>query len=139
MAVLAHVLQLVGGWIAPLIIFFSKRQSRFITFHALHVLLFEGVCIFLTMVAMTVLFLTMVLGITREGFPPQHSSAPPVAFFVFFGFFCFSFLLLWFVRLLLAIIYGVKAARGEWAEYPLLGRLARHILHIGPGGALMNP
>jgi hypothetical protein len=29
MAVLAHVLQLVGGWIAPLIIFFAKRQSRF--------------------------------------------------------------------------------------------------------------
>jgi uncharacterized membrane protein len=71
MAVLAHVLQLVGGWIAPLIIFFSKRQSRFITFHALQVLLFEGVCIFLTMAAMTVLFLTMVLGITRGGSHPS--------------------------------------------------------------------
>ena len=43
------------------------------------------------------------------------------------------------MKLLLAIIYGVKAGRGEWAEYPLLGRLARHILHIGPGGAFMNP
>jgi hypothetical protein len=30
MAVLAHVLQLVGGWIAPLIIFFIKRESRFV-------------------------------------------------------------------------------------------------------------
>jgi len=34
-----------------------------------------------------------------------------------------------------AIVYGVKAGRGEWAEYPFLGRLARRILKLGPGGA----
>jgi len=33
-----------------------------------------------------------------------------------------------------AIVYGVKAGRGEWAEYPFLGRLARRILKLRPGG-----
>jgi hypothetical protein len=35
----------------------------------------------------------------------------------------------------IAIVYGVKAGRGEWAEYPFLGRLARRILKLRPGGA----
>ncbi len=35
MGTLAHVLQLVGGWIAPLVIFLVKRNSRFVSFHAL--------------------------------------------------------------------------------------------------------
>src|SRR5580704_17545146 len=42
MGTLAHVLQLVGGWIAPLIIFLVKRDSRFVSFHALQVLLLQG-------------------------------------------------------------------------------------------------
>jgi uncharacterized membrane protein len=40
----------------------------------------------------------------------------------------------WVVVLILAIVYGIKAGRGEWAEYPVLGRLARKILKIGPDG-----
>jgi len=52
MAVLCHVLQLIGGWIEPLVIFFVKRQSRFVTFHALQVLLFQGLCLFLEMFVM---------------------------------------------------------------------------------------
>jgi hypothetical protein len=39
------------------------------------------------------------------------------------------------VVLLAGIIYGVKAGRGEWAEYPFLGRIARNILKLGPGGS----
>ena len=35
MAILAHVLQIVGWWIAPLIIFLLKRDSKFTSFHAL--------------------------------------------------------------------------------------------------------
>lgn len=139
MAVLAHVLQLIGGWIAPLVIFFVKRQSRFITFHALQVLLFEGACLFLTMFVMAGFFLTIALGISFGGWTSQHgpSAAPPL-FFLFFGVFWLGFVVLWLVKLLLAIVYGVKAGRGEWAEYPILGRLARRILNIGPGGAILN-
>ncbi len=140
MAVLAHVLQLVGGWIAPLVIFFVKRPSRFITFHALQVLLFQGVCLFLTMFVMAGFSIAIALGITFGGWAPQRgSSAPPALFFLFFGVFWLGFLFLWMLKLVLAIVYGIKAGRGEWAEYPILGRFARHILGIGTGGAVINP
>ncbi len=140
MAVLAHVLQLVGGWIAPLVIFFLRRQSRFVTFHALQVLLFQGVCLFLTMFVMAVVFISVGLGIFVGGWTLQHgpSDAPPL-FLLFFGVFWLGFAVFWAIKLLLVIVYGVKAGRGEWAEYPLLGRFARHILSIGPGGAVINP
>jgi len=42
---------------------------------------------------------------------------------------------IWGAMVVVAIVYGVKAGRGEWAEYPFLGRLARRILKLGPGGA----
>ena len=140
MAVLAHVLQLVGGWIAPLVIFFLRRQSRFVTFHALQVLLFQGVCLFLTMFVMAGVFIAVALGIFAGGWTLPHgaSDAPPL-FLLLFGIFWLGFAVFWAVKLLLVIIYGVKAGRGEWAEYPILGRFARHILSIGPGGAVINP
>jgi uncharacterized membrane protein len=137
MAVLAQVLQLIGGWIAPLIIFFIKRQSRFVTFHALQVLLFELVWILLTMLVMGVVFLSLVLGVSSGVFADHGSKALPPFFLAFFGIFWLGFVAIWFVRLLIAILYGIKAGRGEWAEYPILGRLARKILNIGPGGAVI--
>ncbi|MGC2473570.1 MAG: DUF4870 domain-containing protein [Candidatus Sulfotelmatobacter sp.] len=140
MAVLAHVLQLVGGWIAPLVIFFVKRQSRFITFHALQVLLFQSLCLFLEMFTMAAFFVVISLGISFGAWTPQHgASNAPSLLFLFFGLFMMAFVVFWLVKLLLAIIYGVKAGRGEWAEYPVFGRLARHILNIGPGGGALNP
>ena len=38
------------------------------------------------------------------------------------------------VVLLGAIVYGVRAGRGEWAEYPVLGKLALKILKLRSGG-----
>ena len=59
MAMLAHVLQLVGGWIAPLIIFLVKQDSRFVRFHALQVLLLQGVYILCWIVAIVIGFAVM--------------------------------------------------------------------------------
>ena len=44
----------------------------------------------------------------------------------------------WLLILVVAIVYGIKAARGDWTEYPLLGPLARRILKIGRGGELLS-
>ena len=41
---------------------------------------------------------------------------------------------MWFAMVVIAIVYGVKAGRGEWAEYPFLGKLALRILKLGPDG-----
>src|SRR5689334_25422995 len=39
---LSHALQMAGGWIAPLVIFLSKKQqSRFVAFHSLQALLLQ--------------------------------------------------------------------------------------------------
>src|SRR5215472_7451909 len=40
-AVLAHALQVVGWWIAPLVIFLVKGNSKFVRFHALQALLLQ--------------------------------------------------------------------------------------------------
>jgi uncharacterized membrane protein len=36
----------------------------------------------------------------------------------------------WLLVLILAIVYGIKAGRGEWAGYPVIGRLARRLLKM---------
>jgi uncharacterized membrane protein len=92
------------------------------------------------MFAMAVVFISVALGIFVGGwtFPHGPADAPPL-FFLFFGVLWLGFAVFWAVKLLLVIVYGIKAGRGEWAEYPILGRFARHILRIGPGGAVINP
>ena len=67
--------------------------------------------------------------------PETKGAAPPFGFFVLMPLVWLGWMGFWVVMLVVAIVYGIKAGRGEWAEYPLLGRFARQILHIGPGGA----
>jgi uncharacterized protein len=135
MAVLAHMLQLVGGWIAPLVIFFIKRESRFVSFHVLQVL-------FLHIAYTAIVFCFMAVGMVSVlvSVPfHQTNNAPPPAFFVLFVMVFLTFMGGWVIMLVLAIVYGIKAGQGEWAEYPIFGRLARRVLKIGPGGAPMRP
>jgi uncharacterized membrane protein len=132
MAVLAHVLQLVGGWIAPLVIFLIKRNSRFVSFHALQALLLQGLY-FLAMLLMV--GSVLVLGVSSMIFhqPAQHNSLPP-GFVILFPLIWLGAMGCWALMLVVAIVYGIKAGRGEWSAYPLLGALARKILKIGPEG-----
>lgn len=134
MATLAHVLQLIGGWIAPLIIFFVKRDSRFVSFHALQALLLQGAYFVLMMVLMAGIFAAVLAGVAFHQSADQHGSVP-LAFVIIFPIFWLGMMGWWFFVLVVAIVYGIKAGRGEWADYPLIGRLARSILKIGPQGA----
>jgi uncharacterized membrane protein len=133
MGTLAHVLQLVGGWIAPLVIFLVKRNSRFVSFHALQVLLLQGLYFFFMMVLMGAFFAVVFAGIVFHQPAAGHDSLPP-GFIVLFPILWLGIMGWWVFMLVVAIVYGIKAGRGEWAEYPLLGHLARRILGIGPGG-----
>jgi uncharacterized membrane protein len=137
MATLAHVLQLVVGWIAPLVIFLVKRNSRFVSFHALQVLLLQALYFLLMMVVMGVFFVVVVFGIAFHQ-PAVHSNSLPPGFIILFPVIWLAIMGWWVFILVVAIVYGIKAGRGECAEYPLLGRLARRILRIGPGGELLN-
>jgi uncharacterized membrane protein len=132
MAILAHMLQIVGLWIAPLIIFVVKRESRFVSFHALQALLLQVLYLFLMGLGVVFWFGAVVLTMVA-GHASGSSSSPP-AFFVFMPMLWLDWMSIWGAMVVVAIVYGVKAGRGEWAEYPYLGRLARKILKLGPGG-----
>lgn len=133
MAVLAHVLQLVGGWIGPLVIFLVKRESRFVSFHALQVLFWHLACVVVAAVLVAAGFISFLLAIAfRHG-----TNNAPLGIFVLFPLVWLGFIVTWAVTVVIAIVYGVKAGRGEWAEYPVFGGLARRVLNIGPGGAPM--
>jgi uncharacterized membrane protein len=127
MATLAEVLQLVGSWIAPLIIFLIKRDSLFVRFHALQALLLQGVYAIFAAVFMALWFSAFVLTMFHA---QAHSSAPPPFFFILFPVIWLGFMGMWVLMLVFAIVYGIKASRGEWASYPVLGSLARRFLKM---------
>lgn len=131
MATLAHILQVVGWWIAPLIILLLKRESRFVSFHALQALLLQIAYVFLLFMGMGLWFVFFFLTLTQH---PASQGAPSPAMFVFFPLVWLGAMGAWTFMLVIAIVYAIKAGRGEWAEYPVLGRVSRKILKIGPGG-----
>lgn len=128
MAVLAHALQLVGGWIAPLIIFLVKKDSLFVRFHALQALMLQIVYIGCAIIFGIVWFATIFSTVIMHA--GDKSAQPPVALFVVFPFLWLFFMGGWVTMIVCAIVYAIKASRGEWAEYPVLGRLARKFLKM---------
>lgn len=132
MATLAHVLQLVGWWIAPLIILLVKRDSRFVSFHALQALLLQVVYMFVWGVGM-VAWIVLILATVAQHSGSQNAP-PPLVLFIFPLFWLVA-MGLWVAMLVIAIVYGIRAGRGEWAEYPVIGRIARQFLKIAPGGS----
>lgn len=171
MATLAHALQILG-FLAPLIIWLIKRESRYVSFHALQALFWQItfiVCWFLAMaVFMTAVFWTVATlpasphnsGDCRVEQPAPETppakgeigaapsagstapddcnqkSSPLVPFpkvFVLFPLMWLFFVGMWVVTIVLSIVYAIKASRGEWANYPVIGRFVRSILHLPPG------
>ena len=133
MAILAHVLQIVGWWIAPLIIFLIKRESRFTSFHALQALFLQILYMFLMGLFMVVWVAGIFMVVAHA--PAEKGTPPPPGLFILMPLVWLGWMAMWALMIVVAIVYGIKAGRGEWAEYPVLGRLARSVLRIGPGGA----
>jgi uncharacterized membrane protein len=129
LALLAHILQIVAGWLGPLIILLVRRDSRFVTFHALQVLFLQLVRLALMIAVGVCFFFGFVLSVAMSS---SHVPSPlPSLFFP-------TFILAWFgpwvAVVVMGIVFGVRANQGEWAEYPVVGALARKILQMGPGG-----
>jgi len=135
MAMLAHILQPVGWWMAPLVILLIKRESRFTSFHALQALLLQIIYLILIVGFMVLWFGSFVLMMVQHAY--AKDAPPPLGLFILAPLLWLGLMGTWIVMLVIAIIYGIKAGRGEWAEYPFLGRLARKILKIGPGGTAL--
>jgi hypothetical protein len=65
-----------------------------------------------------------------HGGHPAEPQAPPVWMFFGMGALWLSIMSVSLCNLFLGIFYGVKAGHGEWAEYPLIGKLARRIVGV---------
>ncbi|MGH9556508.1 MAG: DUF4870 domain-containing protein [Terriglobales bacterium] len=180
LASLAHALQIVGWFIAPLIIFLIRRDSKFVSFHALQALLLQIVYMITFGLMMVLMFVTLFVPLmmkesergrseedpaaveqkaeektedraenkasnekpgngaskTEPAEPktPQKKPAkrksepPPFWFFVFFPVFWLFHMATWVLLLVVAIVYCIKASRGEWAAYPVVGGWARRLL-----------
>lgn len=130
-ATLAHALQMAGWWIAPLIILLSKSYSRFVKFHALQALLLQIVntLVGLTFAAVWIaFFFGMIASGVAKGNP--QNVEPPMGLFALFPLIWLGGIGVWVVTLVCTIVYSIKAGKGEWAGYPLLGRLVRYMLNF---------
>jgi len=128
MATLAHALSLLS-FLAPLVIFFIKRESKFVSFHALQAVLWHVAYLLLVFVLtaafLAVFIFTIVTQVAAKG-------APPLGLFIFFPVFWLVLVVGGILNLILAVVYAIKAGQGEWADYPIFGGLARKILKMGP-------
>ncbi|MFZ0639212.1 MAG: DUF4870 domain-containing protein [Candidatus Acidiferrales bacterium] len=125
---LAHALMMGTWWIGPLVIYLTKKESRFVAFHALQALLWQiiyTVVVFGGMIVFFFIVMVMTFSMPRQpNVPPQ----PPVAIFFLFPFVWLFIMAAAAITLTLAIMYCLKAMRGEWAGYPVIGRWARKIV-----------
>ena len=122
MAFLAHLLQVFTGFIAPLVIFLVKQDSRFVKFHALQALIWQLCYMAAFFCAMIVFMVSMFATIIHSGSAGTgHNQPPPAGFFIFFPLIWLFGIGGWVANIVLGIVYGIKAQRGEWAGYPIIG------------------
>jgi hypothetical protein len=133
LGLLAHVLQLITWWVGPLVIYLVKRESRFVSFHALQALIYQGILFVVSMLMMGSWFALMFSGVLLAVAHGKESKAAPIAFFIVFALLGLFWLGVWVLTFVLGIVYGIKASRGEWAAYPIIGRWARHLAGIDKG------
>jgi uncharacterized membrane protein len=118
-AMLAHILGIFSGFLAPLIMLLIKRDSKFVLFHALQSLAWHFICF---IVLMGGVFITLAILFATGSFPPPEKSPdPPVTFLLFFGAFWLIAMAAGISSMVLGIMYGLRANKGEWARYPLIG------------------
>ncbi|MFZ0335304.1 MAG: DUF4870 domain-containing protein [Candidatus Acidiferrales bacterium] len=125
---LAHALMIGTWWIGPLVIYLSKKESRFVAFHALQALFWQ---IIFTVLYFGAIMTWVVAIISTVALHPQTSPANqqfPVAVFIMFPIFWLFIMGGFALTLTLGIMFCLKAMRGEWAGYPVIGRWARKIV-----------
>jgi uncharacterized Tic20 family protein len=121
MAFLAHLLQVFTGFIAPLVIFCVKQDSRFVKFHALQSLVWQLCYMAVFFCGMMIFFFSIFVLAFHAASGGHTPDPPPPTFIFFFPFLLLFWLLGWVANVVLGVMYGIKANRGEWAGYPIIG------------------
>jgi len=125
---LSHALMISTAWIAPLIFYFMKKDSRFVRFHAMQALLWQVVFSVVYFVAMAVLVAVVLSSMLANQGKALEAGHFPVALFVAMPFLWLLAIGGYAVSLTLAIMFSLKAMRGQWAEYPVIGKWALRIV-----------
>src|SRR6476660_5702327 len=72
---LAHALMISTWWIGPLVIFLTKRRSRFVSFHSLQALFWQIIFTLLYVAGMILMFATAFVNMASMH-KPQTADAP---------------------------------------------------------------
>ena len=137
MAFLAHLLQVFTGFIAPLVIYCVKQDSRFVKFHALQSLIWQLCYMALFIGGMIIFFFSVFATMFNTAHGGHNTNQPPPAFLLVFPFFWLFWILGWVANVILGIMYGIKANRGEWASYPIIGKWC--LPKLAPGAPSPSP
>jgi uncharacterized Tic20 family protein len=116
-ALLAHMLQIMLWGIAPLAIFLIKRESKFVSFHALQALLLQAVYVLLLVTGLVSWFGISFLIMAAA---PASKHAPPIEFFILIPMLWLCLIGMGVLVLLAAIVYGRqgRARRMGWVSDP---------------------
>lgn len=126
---LAHALMMSTWWIGPLIIYLIRKESKFVSFHALQALFWQIIFTVLYFGGFAIFFVIMMATVfSTVQKNPQAPPNFPVSMFIFFPFFWLFAMGALAITLTLGIMFCLKAMRGEWAGYPVIGRWARRIV-----------
>ena len=120
MAMLAHLLQLFTGFLGPLVIYFVRRESRFVVFHSMQAVFWQ------LALALGFVLIVLLIFLGDDLHPsPRLDLTVGIVWLSAMAIICIIPM-----TLLLVGVFAIKAWRGEWAEYPLIGSLARHMAGI---------
>jgi len=124
-ALLVYLLAIFTGFIAPLLYFLLKRDSRFVVFHSLQLLPWQAA--YLAIIGMAMMAAFTVTSLWLATHPRLAPGEPlPLAFFGVFGVLWFCGFVGWALNVILGIVYGIRANQEEWARLPILGNFVLH-------------
>src|SRR5271168_2911673 len=103
MAFLAHLLQVFTGFIAPLVIFCVKQDSRFVKFHALQSLIWQ-LCYMALLFGVMIFFFFSIFATIFHAASGGHTSNAPPTFIFLFPLLWLFWLLGWVANVVLGII-----------------------------------
>lgn len=131
MAMLVHIIGIFTGFVGPLIIYIIKRDSKFVSFHALQSLFWHLVYMVSVIGLMMIFFVLFFVTIASEVALHHGPGSPaPVGAFMVFPLFWVAIMLFAVTNLILAVLFAIKANTGEWAKYPIVGNWAGRAVGI---------
>ncbi len=127
MALIVYLVSIFAGFIPPLIIYLLKRDSKFVAFHSLQVLFWHIAYLVFTLGAVAVLIVGIFASIAGAAHNGGHNQPPPPMFFIFLPIFYLSIMFGWVVNLIVSVVLGIQAHKGEWPAIPIIGGWARRM------------